>query len=1363
MGDFTADLFRCITIINSLEDFPHIHSSILRDLRASSKDKVYTSKDIRHYLESEQTLHAATEKPHSASDIALSARTSNVKSSNIPTCSNCKRLGHSNQYCISPGGGMAGKTIQESKDTCYKDREISRGTNGTKSNNTNGKIAVNMKDSSGKAFIVYVNPNDISSPINDAKPEFAGLASDLPESLLPDTIEDIEWCGWLAFEEELTTSLDWMTHTKPVDIAAISEVSPLQQNKRTPISLDDLPFYVDTGATVHISPEKSDFLTLRPIAARSVKGVGGSSITAVGLGDIKLRIARGAHIILQNVLFIPNATVRLILVSTLAHDSQAVAHFDATTCWIMSKSTGAIIARGPLLPKKNLYSLNLLSPHAEHAFTLSHAPDLGTWHRCLGHANYHAVKEMAKSGLIPGMPTNFLPGNPPKCEFCVLGKQTKTPVPKTRQEGPGHRATRVLEKVWVDLSGQHLRSHTGNEYIMDIVDDYMSQLWSSPLKNKDDSFPELKAWALARESETSQKIGMYITDQGELKSDKMRDWLKSRGTDQRFTAPYTSAHIGCVERMHCTLMAKAHTMRIYANCPPYLWDEFYLTAAHLHSKTLTRSLKEGITPWEKYHGQKPDYSYMREIGCRVFILIQNKHNPKVYDRSIECILIGYDPNAKTYRCHNKESKKVISSYHVRFLESHDGHSRPLPQTETELSSLNEILQNSTPTPIFSHDEEEDVLPNDLTQLEDPEAIVPNAIPANKPQIRRSSWVAEKSNKPKPTRTEAAVQQSIDAGIRLREARAERKKTLQDIREEEARNAPEVVESAAIAELKGIFGTLNLGDAKGDRVDRALSAISEMPQIDPSTLEFKDEPRTWQEAKLSTDARRWEVGYRDELKSLKDMGVYKLIPRSSVPQGHKVRKGMPIFRIKCDENGKAIRWKVRLVFKGFEQIYGKDYTKTTSPTACMESWRILLHLAAALDWDAQQIDIKTAFLYGLLPEEEYQYMEQPPEFEEPGKEDWVWVIQRGLYGMKQSSRIWNITMNEKMLSWGFTCLSCESCIYYRKSDTGTVICAVHIDDFLSIASNKNENEFFKNQMRDAWTISDLGNVRFVVGIAVNWDRPNRTVILSQSALIDKIVAQFGQKNASPSSLPMDPGLKLRRANYKNMSKNELDEIKKIPYRSLVGCLLYLSIGTCPDITYLVQQLSQYLDCYSYAHWNAAICVVRYLHGTHDLKLHLGGTNPISLLGFTDSDWANCLDTRRSVGGHAYSLGSGVVSWQARKQKTVAASSCEAEYTAAFEASKEGIWLRSLLNSIDHTISIPTTICCDNNAVINLSEDPALHDRIKHIDIKHHFLRKRVQSNEISLSYINTHDNVADIFTKALDTNKFTRFRGFLGLK
>ena len=154
---------------------------------------------------------------------------------------------------------MAGKMIQESKDACYKDHKNAQVNNTTKPNNNARKITVNVKDSTGKAFIIHVDPSDISAPYNNTKNEFAGLALDLPESILPDSLENIESSGWLALEEEPKTSLDWNKHTKPIDIAAISEISPLQQNKCTPLTLD-------TGATVHISPEQSDFLMLHPIA-----------------------------------------------------------------------------------------------------------------------------------------------------------------------------------------------------------------------------------------------------------------------------------------------------------------------------------------------------------------------------------------------------------------------------------------------------------------------------------------------------------------------------------------------------------------------------------------------------------------------------------------------------------------------------------------------------------------------------------------------------------------------------------------------------------------------------------------------------------------------------------------------------------------------------------------------------------------------------------------------------------------------------------------------------------------------------------------------------------------------------------------
>lgn len=140
------------------------------------------------------------------------------------------------------------------------------------------------------------------------------------------------------------------------------------------------------------------------------------------------------------------------------------------------------------------------------------------------------------------------------------------------------------------------------------------------------------------------------------------------------------------------------------------------------------------------------------------------------------------------------------------------------------------------------------------------------------------------------------------------------------------------------------------------------------------------------------------------------------------------------------------------------------------------------------------------------------------------------------------------MNENMVNWGFTHLSCESCIYYHKSNTGTTIAAVHVNDFLSIADSKAENKKFKDQMQKIWMISNLGVLRFVVGITIEWDNTNCTVKLSQTALIDKIIQQFGQKGSSPLSIPMDPDIKLRRTNQKNLTDEDQLALSKLPYRS-----------------------------------------------------------------------------------------------------------------------------------------------------------------------------------------------------------------------
>ncbi len=170
----------------------------------------------------------------------------------------------------------------------------------------------------------------------------------------------------------------------------------------------------------------------------------------------------------------------------------------------------------------------------------------------------------------------------------------------------------------------------------------------------------------------------------------------------------------------------------------------------------------------------------------------------------------------------------------------------------------------------------------------------------------------------------------------------------------------------------------------------------------------------------------------------------------------------------------------------------------------------------------------------------------------------------------------------MISLGFTRISCEYCIYFRESASGSIIAGVHVDDFAIAGSSLTAISEFKHELSSVWTISDLGESKFCIGIAISRDHASRVVSLSQTALIDRIIAQYGLSDAHPVSTPMEAGLHLSRTARNALSQEELSDISKVPYRPLIGCLMYLAIGTRPDIAFAVQQLSQFLDCFASCH-------------------------------------------------------------------------------------------------------------------------------------------------------------------------------------
>ena len=297
------------------------------------------------------------------------------------------------------------------------------------------------------------------------------------------------------------TSLDWGAFSHPVELVdceahAVTSVGSPALAK----CLHDYPFLLDTRATCHISPEHSDFKTLRPIPPYPVKGLGGTSVYAIGLGTIELVVSSGNLIQLQNVLFVPASSVRLISVVTLNREGNYVSHFDSNSCWVTNQS-GSILACSDIAPNCSLYTLISFVPRVAHFSSVASLPapssalyaacvsNLETWHCCLGHSNFHNIIDMAHSNAVKGMPID-LSTMPPKCDHCILGKQARTPVPKVR-EGP--RATSQLGRVYINLSGPLSCLKLGNLYNIQIIDDFSGYVWAIPLQSKAAVAPALYA------------------------------------------------------------------------------------------------------------------------------------------------------------------------------------------------------------------------------------------------------------------------------------------------------------------------------------------------------------------------------------------------------------------------------------------------------------------------------------------------------------------------------------------------------------------------------------------------------------------------------------------------------------------------------------------------------------------------------------------------------------------------------------------------------------------------------------------------------------------------------------------------------
>lgn len=405
---------------------------------------------------------------------------------------------------------------------------------------------------------------------------------------------------------------------------------------------------------------------------------------------------------------------------------------------------------------------------------------------------------------------------------------------------------------------------------------------------------------------------------------------------------------------------------------------------------------------------------------------------------------------------------------------------------------------------------------------------------------------------------------------------------------------------------------------------------------------------------------------------------------------------------------------------------------------------------------RHLDIETAFLNGVCEEE--IYMEQPEGYHDGTPR--VLKLKKSLYGLKQAPRAWHKRLNAALATLGFRPTHAERCLYEKGTGNDYAAMLIYVDDLVVVAQDDAAVEQVLSDLKQEFVVKDLGPLSWYLGIKIDYNRELGTTLISQQAYINTVVERFSLENARPSDVPMAS------------SRVETTPVKRkggglnVPYAQAIGCLLYIALGTRPDIAYAVQALSRHVSCPNKTQWKDVQNVIKYLKGTATMGIHYDASKATSDIfrGFSDASYADYPD-RRSISGYIFIAAGGAVSWASRKQSKRAESTQEAELNAAYCASRDARWLRKFnVTAIGRTLTSSKTIqmYCDNQAAIAHLEQSSAHERTKHFDLEIKKLQEITEDGKINTSWCPTTDMVADYLTKPLALDTLKRLRTASGL-
>ena len=1146
-------------------------------------------------------------------------------------------------------------------------------------------------------------------------------------------------------------------------------------------------FNVDSGATISCTNDSTIFETIDDIKpSLQVKVANGQVVRPTLCGTVRLNLRdkenKNHSILLRNVFYSPDFSANLLSVDEIYNQHNYVTTFRGRRAHFTTPDGDHI----PIVrDEKSRYMLQAYSLVTESA-TL--------WHKRLMHAGNQSLHRVAHH--IPTLISEKIDFS--KCDSCLQGGATKQPFGKrhwSKRQPPdsAYRKTPVInrftyfgERIACDLCGPFPTGYNGDKYAIVFHDSHTLHIavHTLPDKSKETVLASFQLFIQDHQSLLSKGIKEFWADNGgEFHNSDMDQFCEELCIKRSFSVPYCPPQNAYAERAWYSVLRPMRCAFVDSGVPHKFWPYFIKQAALVHNV-----LHDGYgsSPHYRAYNTSFDYNKLRAMGCLCYYLLPERERlSKLSPRAVPAYYLGLDNERHGHLVYVPSLSRITTAHHVVFNEDrkYDPSLDPnYVKIRDDPSTPGDIEPIGNTRRTYGEDRDNDVVPH-TRAADDPL------------HSTDSDWNPDHCPNSKCTFPRGHEGQCSDDPSRFSRFRVLPHR----------RYAESLLHSIypVCSDSRCVFSNDHCGPCEDnfatiihnqkretkynhtiftDDLNRScyrvfLDDVShEALQVDANLFSDVPCPKTYEDVQSSPLKPRWIQSMLDEITALKRNDTWTYISRNDPRlRRRKPTKSRWVYTIKYNKDGTISKLKSRFVVCGYSQREGIDYDRTFSATLRASSFRTLLAIAAGKKLRLMQIDISNAFTQAEMDDADV-FVEPPKGFEEyefvDGKQvSKLLYLQRALYGTKQASRLWQEALRNfltKECSLRFVASFADPCLFRVVSSDGKceIILGVYVDDIVIAYTSGPDGDklysTFMSQLRARFECTDAHKLEWFLGMAID-QHEDYSIHVSHEQSIQKLADKFIPHNQITRDCPpTELFSKLDRA----QDDEERAKAREYEYSSLVGALLYIGVTSRPDIAFHTSVLAKFLADPSMDCCKAATQLLQYLHANKKKRMYYSGKCVVpggcemhrvdiernhGFIAYSDSSWGN--QYPYPMFGYGIYLYGGLISYGSKQLKTVAFSSCEAEYAAASYACKEIEFIRNICTDMGVVLDSRLVLALDNTACIDIANDVGVSARTKHFDRSIHYLRDLTQMRRILPFYVKTDQQLADGYTKSLDKSKF----------